>query len=73
MKYFTATDKEALDAFRWLSEKEGILPALESAHALAYLRQNNNEIEPGEDVVVCLSGRGDKDVHTVAEALGINL
>ena len=64
VKYFTATDKEALDAFRWLSEKEGIL---------AYLRQNNNGIEPGEDVVVCLSGRGDKDVHTVAEALGINL
>ena len=70
---FRSTDKEALDAFRWLSEKEGILPALESAHALAYLQQNNNEIEPGEDVVVCLSGRGDKDVHTVAEALGINL
>ena len=73
VKYFTATDQEALDAFQWLSEKEGILPALESAHALAYLRQNNNEIEPGENVVVCLSGRGDKDVHTVAEALGINL
>jgi len=73
VQYFSATDQEALDAFQWLSEKEGILPALESAHALAYLRQNNNGIESGEDVVVCLSGRGDKDVHTVAEALGINL
>ena len=71
--YFTATDQEALDAFQWLSEKEGILPALESAHALAYLRQKNNRIEKNEHVVVCLSGRGDKDVHTVAEALGIDL
>jgi tryptophan synthase beta chain len=40
---------------------------------LAYLRQKNNGIDSGEDVVVCLSGRGDKDVHTVAEALGIEL
>ena len=71
--YRTATDLEALDTFQWLSEKEGILPALESAHALAYLRQKNNGIEPNEHVVVCLSGRGDKDVHTVAEALGIDL
>ncbi|MBN4080938.1 tryptophan synthase subunit beta [Caldithrix abyssi] len=71
--YRTATDQEALDAFRWLSEKEGILPALESAHALAYLRQEDHGIEKGEQVVVCLSGRGDKDVHTVAEALGVNI
>ena len=71
--YRTATDLEALDTFQWLSKKEGILPALESAHALAYLRQKNNGIEPNEHVVVCLSGRGDKDVHTVAEALGIDL
>lgn len=73
VQYFSATDLEALDTFQWLSEKEGILPALESAHALAYLRQKNNGIEPNEHVVVCLSGRGDKDVHTVAEALGIDL
>ncbi len=73
VNYRSATDQEALDAFQWLSEKEGILPALESAHALAYLRQNDHGIEPNEDVVVCLSGRGDKDVHTVAEALGVDL
>ena len=73
VQYFSATDTEALDSFQWLSEKEGILPALESAHALAYLRQENNGIEPGEHVVLCLSGRGDKDVHTVADALGIKL
>ncbi len=71
--YRTATDQEALDAFQWLSEKEGILPALESAHALAYLRHIDHGIQPGEDVVVCLSGRGDKDVHTVADVLGIKL
>lgn len=71
--YHTATDQEALEAFQWLSEKEGILPALESAHALAYLRQKDHGIEKGEHVVVCLSGRGDKDVYTVAEVLGINL
>ena len=71
--YRTATDKEALDAFKWLSEKEGILPALESAHALAYLKQSNNGIGPDEHVLVCLSGRGDKDVETVAEASGIEL
>ena len=73
VQYFSATDIEALDSFQWLSEKEGILPALESAHALAYLRQDNNGIEPGEHIILCLSGRGDKDVHTVAESLGINL
>ncbi len=73
VNYHTAMDQEALDAFKWLSEKEGILPALESAHALAYLRQDDNGIEQGEDVVVCLSGRGDKDVHTVAGALGVDL
>ena len=46
---------------------------MESAHALAYLRQDDNGIEQGEDVVVCLSGRGDKDVHTVAGTLGVDL
>ena len=71
--YKNATDQEALDAFRWLSEKEGILPALETAHALAYLKQKNNGIESDEYVVVCLSGRGDKDVNTVAEVLGFKL
>lgn len=73
VEYHTATDQEALDAFHWLSEKEGILPALESAHALAYLRQDDNGVEKDAQIVVCLSGRGDKDVHTVAESLGVDL
>lgn len=73
VEYLTATDQEALDAFKWLSEKEGILPALETAHALAYLLKSDNGINSNENVVVCLSGRGDKDVNTVAEALGIDV
>ena len=73
VRYFSATDNEAISALRWLSEKEGILPALETAHALAYLKQKNNGISKNEHVIVCLSGRGDKDVNTVAEATGVNI
>ena len=69
VQYVTATDKQALNAFEMLSRSEGILPALESAHALAYAA----EIAPGftkeQIVVVNLSGRGDKDVEVVARAL----
>jgi tryptophan synthase beta chain len=69
VEYATATDADAVNAFRWLTEKEGILPALESAHALSFLRKVDNGIKPGSHVVVCLSGRGDKDVDTVAHYL----
>lgn len=68
--YFSATDDEAVSAFQWLSKKEGILPALESSHALAYLKQKDNGIKPNQNVIICLSGRGDKDVHTIADYLG---
>jgi tryptophan synthase beta chain len=71
--YLTATDEEALIAFQWLTEHEGIIPALEPAHALAALHQNKINLTPGSSIVLCLSGRGDKDVHTVAEALGRDL
>ena len=70
VEYVSATDEEAIHSFQWLSEKEGILPALESSHALAFLNQRDNNIEKGENIVICLSGRGDKDVHTVADYLG---
>lgn len=70
VEYISATDYEAVDAFQWLSEKEGILPALESSHALAFLKNKNNGIKSSQNVVICLSGRGDKDVHTVADYLG---
>lgn len=70
VEYKSVTDQEAIDALKWLCEKEGILPALESSHAIALLRQANNGFKAGDKVVVCLSGRGDKDVHTVAQYLG---
>ncbi len=73
VEYLTATDEEALAAFGWLSELEGIIPALEVAHALALLQQNRLGLTDGSKVVVCLSGRGDKDVQTVARALGREL
>ena len=70
VEYVSATDEEAIQSFQWLSGKEGILPALESSHALSFLIQRDNNIKKGENVVICLSGRGDKDVHTVADYLG---
>lgn len=69
VEYLSATDEEAVSAFQWMSEREGILPALEAAHALSFLRDAENGIKPGENVIVCLSGRGDKDVQTVADYL----
>ncbi|MFQ9423272.1 MAG: tryptophan synthase subunit beta [Christensenellaceae bacterium] len=65
VNYVTATDKEALDAFRLLSVKEGIIPALESAHAVAYALKLARELGKGKSIVVNLSGRGDKDVNFV--------
>ena len=70
VEYISATDEEAISSFEWLSKNEGILPALESSHAIAFLKKRDNKIQKDEDVIVCLSGRGDKDVHTVAEYLG---
>jgi tryptophan synthase beta chain len=69
-KYLTATDAEALAAFLLLSELEGILPAIESAHALARLPEITQEVGKDGIVVLNLSGRGDKDVATVAAHLG---
>mgnify|MGYP000857791746 FL=1 len=70
VKYVSVTDEEALAAFQRISESEGIIPALESSHALAYLETLMPQTKEGERVVVCLSGRGDKDVAMVAKALG---
>ena len=70
VSYHSVTDDEAVNALQWLSEKEGIIPALETAHALAYLLSKKNDIEKGEDVIINLSGRGDKDVNTIAKYLG---
>ena len=72
-EYVSVTDQEALDAFRLLSETEGIIPALEPAHALAHLAKLLPELDEDELVLVNLSGRGDKDMGTVADALGVTL
>ncbi|RLB64644.1 MAG: tryptophan synthase subunit beta [Deltaproteobacteria bacterium] len=72
-EYVSITDDEALAAFRMLTEMEGIIPALESAHAIAHLLKLAPELSPEQVILVCLSGRGDKDIHTVAEAMGVEL
>ena len=71
--YVNITDSEALDAFDLLSKTEGIIPALESAHAIAYATKFAPSLGKNETVVICLSGRGDKDVHTVAKAMEVSL
>jgi tryptophan synthase beta chain len=68
VSYVAATDAEALAAFKTLSELEGITPALESAHAVAHALKVAREMSPGQLLLVNLSGRGDKDVNTVAES-----
>ncbi len=68
-RYFTVSDKEALAGFKLLSELEGIIPALESAHAVAYLNRMSGKIKKDSVVVVCLSGRGDKDLDIVTGVL----
>ncbi len=72
-EYVTASDTEALEAFQLLSRLEGILPALESSHALAYTMKLARRLTSDKIILVNLSGRGDKDVHVVAEALGVEL
>src|SRR5213596_526220 len=70
VEYTYATDDEALNAFRVLSETEGIIPALETAHAIAYLVKNAPKMKREQIVMVNCSGRGDKDVDAAARALG---
>jgi tryptophan synthase beta chain len=72
-EYVGVTDEEALRAFHQLTRLEGILPALESSHAVAYAMTLASEMRPDQTVLVNLSGRGDKDVHTVAELEEISL
>ena len=72
-QYVSVTDDEALAAFHLLTRKEGIMPALESAHAVAYALRLAADMEREKTVLVNLSGRGDKDVHTVAQLEGIEV
>ncbi len=70
-EYVAVNDDEALKAFHEVTELEGIMPALETAHAFAYLPILMKELSPEANVVVNVSGRGDKDINTVAEIDGI--
>lgn len=69
VSYTSITDKEALDAFQYLSKVEGIIPALESAHAVAFAMKLAKKMDSHSSLVICLSGRGDKDVEQVKTAL----
>jgi tryptophan synthase beta chain len=71
VEYVSINDKEALDAFGLLSKTEGIIPALESAHAIAHAVKMAGSLSPDQIVIVNLSGRGDKDVDYIGDLLGM--
>ncbi len=68
-EYVSVTDDETIEAFRLLSEQEGIIPALESAHAVAHAAKIAPKMDKSEIMVICLSGRGDKDVQSVSQMI----
>ena len=72
-EYVSVTDEESVEGFKLLSETEGIIPALEAAHAMAYIRKLAPTLNRDQTIVLCLSGRGDKDVYTIAKVLGVEL
>lgn len=71
--YVSVTDDEAMEGFRVLTREEGILPALESSHAIAHVLKLAPTLSSDKTIIVCLSGRGDKDIHTVANVMGVKL
>jgi len=73
VEYTSATDKEALDAFQLLCRTEGIIPALEPSHAIAAVVKRAREMDENQIVLCNLCGRGDKDIFTVAKALGVEI
>ena len=73
VQYVAATDAEALEAFQLCSRLEGIIPALETAHGIAYVMKLAPTMSKDETIVLNLSGRGDKDIFTVAHHLGASL
>ena len=73
VQYVSITDKEALDAFKLCCEKEGIIPALEPSHALAYVKKIASKLPQDHIMVMNMCGRGDKDIFTVAESLGFDI
>lgn len=73
VQYVLINDEEALEAFRCLTRVEGIIPALESSHAVAYALKLAETMNEDQSIIVCLSGRGDKDIHTMAALDGIEI
>jgi tryptophan synthase beta chain len=73
VRYVSVTDKEALNAFQTLTRTEGIMPALESAHAIAYVEKLAPSLNKNKVILVNLSGRGDKDIHIVGDTMGFNI
>lgn len=72
-EYVPVTDNEAVDAFEYLSRKEGIIPAIESAHAVAHAIKIAKDFDKNDCIIICLSGRGDKDVAAIARYRGKNI
>ena len=68
-RYVAVNDREALEGFKLLSETEGIMPALEPAHAIFYLKKLAKKIKKNSIIIVCLSGRGDKDIDIIMQNL----
>ncbi|WP_369525415.1 pyridoxal-phosphate dependent enzyme, partial [Faecalibaculum rodentium] len=72
-EYVPVTDEEAVEAFEYLSRTEGIIPAIESAHAIAYGMKLAKEMGPDQSILITVSGRGDKDVAAIARYRGEDL
>ena len=72
-EYVAVDDAQALEGFKALTSSEGIIPALEPSHAIYHAMQVARTMRPDQDLLIGLSGRGDKDMHTVAAALGVTL
>ena len=70
IKYFSATDKEALKAFQMCSRLEGIIPALEPSHALAFILKNSKKFKKNDIIIMNMCGRGDKDIFSISDKLG---
>lgn len=72
-QYVPVTDDEAVDAFEYLSRTEGIIPAIESSHAIAHVKKIAKNYSPEQSIIVCVSGRGDKDVAAIARYRGVEI
>ena len=72
-KYVAVTDEQALEGFKLMCEYEGIIPALETSHAIYYAVELAKELGPGKDLIINMSGRGDKDMPQIAKIMGVEV